>query len=469
MTLPPTSTSPDPPPQESPPGRGRPRGSRRRWRYKLGRLLTDLLVLLGFRRMEVIGSFRYPKEALRKPRDERDRGGSLNWAASRSFALGAGIFCVTSALALLVYGLLPHSRPVGSQRVAAVLAVEAMASFEGGDKRGAAAVAEMIGRVKPPGHAAAYWGAYLKTAGPDLAAKAGAQAPGRLSRVDELVAQAGEQRGKGNLAGCVEGLGKAVARAPRDEALRLLRAAALMTAGRPADALADGDQLAKRGYVVAAADVRSKAYLALGQFPQAIEELKRGLAAMPGSTQLRLSLADLYVRSGQPKQALEEARTILAFERGNVSARTIAASAMEVSGDYAAAEAMLRRAIAIAPRDSLALNNLAWLVAEHSHRPQEALTYAQRAYQSAPRQAGVMDTLAWIHHRLGHDDVALKLLLGANALKPPDPDVRLHLGELLRLTGKEREGVAVLRELASGSVATAQREKARRELLAGRS
>lgn len=492
MTPPASPVPPENPLQEPKGGWKQHFGSKRRLRRKLGQVLSELIVALGFPRIKVLRGFRYPKEAFRRlreergsrrvrvrrsrqypedgllaPREERGSSGRLNWATARPFVLWATSFAATAAIALLLYGLLPHHRPVGSQRIAASLAVQAIEMLEGGDRGGALAVAQMMGQVKPPGHAAAYWGGFLKAAAPSAAAKAGAATGGRLSPVDRLVAQAGEQRGKRDAAGAVESLTKAVEQNPRDEALRLLRADAFMAAGRPSDALADSDQLVRRGFVTAGADVRSKAFLALNQPRRAIEEITRGLAESPNSTHLRLALADAYLRVGNPKRALEEARAVLAFEPASVGARAIAVDAMVAGGNVEAAEAMLRKTISIAPRDSLALNNLAWLLAESSGRPQEALGYAQRAYYTAaPNQPGIMDTLAWINHRLGRDDVALLLLRRAVALNPSYPDAKLHLGLVLQLTGHEAEGLGVLRELDASSVPWAVRDQARRALAA---
>jgi hypothetical protein len=74
----------------------------------------------------------------------------------------------------------------------------------------------------------------------------------------------------------------------------------------------------------------------------------------------------------------------------------------------AAAEAALRRAVALAPRDPHALNGLAWLLVE-TGRSAEAMGFALRAVKRAPWNAGVIDTFARALFLTGSCEQALDL------------------------------------------------------------
>lgn len=92
-----------------------------------------------------------------------------------------------------------------------------------------------------------------------------------------------------------------------------------------------------------------------------------------------------------------------------------------------------------------ALNALAWLNREK--KPAEAMEYAQRAYKLAPKNPNVLDTLAILALNAGDTGRAYKLLSEAASLAPSDPQIQLHLGNVLvqqKRVGEAREVLAAL-------------------------
>lgn len=123
-----------------------------------------------------------------------------------------------------------------------------------------------------------------------------------------------------------------------------------------------------------------------------------------------------------------------AFERGILSVQL--ADLERHLGTPDLAIAGYRRAVAANPRDALALNNLAALLARHSTDPEE-LEEAQRSVSEAVRIAGsvpdLLDTQAMVYLAQGQPAVALALL---QPLATPQarPGVHLRIAEcLLRL------------------------------------
>jgi uncharacterized protein (TIGR03790 family) len=98
----------------------------------------------------------------------------------------------------------------------------------------------------------------------------------------------------------------------------------------------------------------------------------------------------------------------------------------EELGEYEAAVGRYRLVVEAQPNHTIALNNLAYGLAVRLKSPAEALPYAQRAAKLAPLSGGVLDTLAWIHHLLGSNEVAAKLLAEAVRLEPRQAEIRLH-------------------------------------------
>jgi tetratricopeptide (TPR) repeat protein len=96
-------------------------------------------------------------------------------------------------------------------------------------------------------------------------------------------------------------------------------------------------------------------------------------------------------------------------------------------GDYDQAIASLRRVIEIAPNNSLALNNLATLLAERPNQLAEALQYIDRAIEVSGRQASLLDTQGTIFLKTGESPQAIACLEEATAGGAADARYYLHL------------------------------------------
>src|SRR4030095_14921110 len=101
------------------------------------------------------------------------------------------------------------------------------------------------------------------------------------------------------------------------------------------------------------------------------------------------------------------------------------ASLYEVRGDYDKAIDRYHRILASDPQDLVALNKLAYALAERKQNPKEALPLAERAYKQSPTGT-VADTLGWIHHLLGDDRSAGPLLERAVLDSPDIAEIQLH-------------------------------------------
>ena len=122
------------------------------------------------------------------------------------------------------------------------------------------------------------------------------------------------------------------------------------------------------------------------------------------------------------RQALEAAVTA---EPRFTAARLQLATAAEEAGDYERAAAHFRAILGYAPNDPVALNNLAYNLAAHQNKPEEALPFAQRAIAviKAPQ---FYDTLAWIQHLLKQDTEAARNIRIARSTNSMDPDLLWH-------------------------------------------
>jgi tetratricopeptide (TPR) repeat protein len=101
------------------------------------------------------------------------------------------------------------------------------------------------------------------------------------------------------------------------------------------------------------------------------------------------------------------------------------AALYESRAEYDKAIERYRAIIAVDPDNLIALNNLAYALAERQHQPREALPIAQKAYGLA-QAPEIADTLGWIHHLLGDDAAAARWLDKAVTDAPNMIDGRIH-------------------------------------------
>jgi tetratricopeptide (TPR) repeat protein len=87
-------------------------------------------------------------------------------------------------------------------------------------------------------------------------------------------------------------------------------------------------------------------------------------------------------------------------------------------GRYAEAEAVYRRVLTIDPDNVLALNNLAWHLAQQTGKSEEALTFVNRAIDRAGTRPELLDTRATVYLTLRKTSQAVADLELANAEQP---------------------------------------------------
>jgi uncharacterized protein (TIGR03790 family) len=156
---------------------------------------------------------------------------------------------------------------------------------------------------------------------------------------------------------------------------------------------------------------------------------KRRLATFEAS--LNKDAAALFARAESRKsrkdpagvrQALEAA---VAVEPRFTVARLQLAAAAQEAGDYDRAITQFRAVLGYAPNDPVALNDLAYNLAVHQNKPEEALPFVQRAI-AILKTPQFYDTLAWIQHLRKQDTEAAASIRIARSTNSQDPDILWH-------------------------------------------
>jgi tetratricopeptide (TPR) repeat protein len=179
----------------------------------------------------------------------------------------------------------------------------------------------------------------------------------------------------------------------------------------------------------------------------------------------------LYLRLGEAFQLNGDvARAVVAFGKAvelaphNIEAILRLAYAYEVSGQLPQAIAVYRRALSVNPRVPIAMNNLAFLLAETGGSLDEALRLAQEALRLVPQNRHIADTVGWIFLKQNATDSALQIFDRLVRKYPKEALFRYHLGAALLAKGDSARAKTQL-QAALDLKPTEEQEKKIRQLL----
>jgi tetratricopeptide (TPR) repeat protein len=108
-------------------------------------------------------------------------------------------------------------------------------------------------------------------------------------------------------------------------------------------------------------------------------------------------------------------------------------------------EQQLRRVIELAPNSQHAYNALGYSFADRNIHLDEALSLIEKALQITPDDPFILDSLGWVKFRLARYEEAEQALRRAYQLRP-DPEIAVHLGEVLWVAGKKEAAKEYWRE-----------------------
>jgi tetratricopeptide (TPR) repeat protein len=108
-------------------------------------------------------------------------------------------------------------------------------------------------------------------------------------------------------------------------------------------------------------------------------------------------------------------------------------------------EKSLRKVIAKSPDNMQAYNALGYSLADRNIRLKEAYQLIEKALKMAPGDPFILDSMGWVNYRLGKLDEAETHLRKAYALRN-DPEIAVHLGEVLWKKGQKDDARKLWRE-----------------------
>ena len=148
--------------------------------------------------------------------------------------------------------------------------------------------------------------------------------------------------------------------------------------------------------------------------------------------------AQILRDADQPQQAFQVLeKGMLRFPENTDVLYDFAMSA-EKADRLSEMETALRKVIKLAPTNQHAYNALGYSFAERNIRLPEAQTLVEQALKLAPDDPFIIDSMGWVNFRLGKVSEAEDLLRRAYKLRP-DPEIAVHLGEVLWVRGQKED------------------------------
>lgn len=166
----------------------------------------------------------------------------------------------------------------------------------------------------------------------------------------------------------------------------------------------------------------------------------------PQLTAADMAMARIYIADNKNDAARQVLTRILQTNSVNEEAYVWMGVLEERAGNYDAAISDYRKVLAINSNDVMALNNLAFLLADHGQAQQldEALKLAQQVRSLVPKSGNVDDTMGWVYYKKGIYPSAVQQLEDAvsrdNDAKTPSALHHYHLAMAYLMAGKHKQG-----------------------------
>jgi tetratricopeptide (TPR) repeat protein len=161
--------------------------------------------------------------------------------------------------------------------------------------------------------------------------------------------------------------------------------------------------------------------------------------------QVVLAEAEVLRNSGRVLEAFQLMQSAAQRYPNNTDLLYDYALLAEKVGQTDVMEKALRSVIAQAPDNQHAYNALGYSLAERGVRLPEAYQLIEKALQIAPGDPFIMDSMGWVQFRMGKLKEAEAQLRKAYALRS-DPEIAVHLGEVLWHEGRRDDAQKLWRE-----------------------
>ena len=217
-----------------------------------------------------------------------------------------------------------------------------------------------------------------------------------------------------------------------DEALRILQAESDKSPNRSDLLLAMGNTAVRAG----------KYDFAIQTFTRLLDQTEKG--SRQGDIHLRLG--ETYRRKGDANASIQELQKARETLPDNLVVLKTLALVLDGAQRKPEARKVYEATLKLDPNDGVALNNLAFLLAETGGDLDDALTKAQRAKQLLPSLYEISDTLGWIYLKKNLSDQAIDVFKDLVIKEPNHSTYHYHLGIAYSQKGDKTRALVQLRE-----------------------
>jgi len=166
----------------------------------------------------------------------------------------------------------------------------------------------------------------------------------------------------------------------------------------------------------------------------------------PQATSIDMAMARLDLADSKNDTARQILTRIIQADSNNAEAYMWMGTLEERAGSFDAAISDYRKVLSIDSNNVMALNNLAFLLAEHGQAQQldEALKLAQQVRALVPKSGNIDDTMGWVYYKKGIYPSAIQQLEDAvsqdRAANAPSALHRYHLAMAYLKKGDQKRG-----------------------------
>jgi tetratricopeptide (TPR) repeat protein len=202
-----------------------------------------------------------------------------------------------------------------------------------------------------------------------------------------------------------------------------------------------------------------------GDYKTAIAEYSKVLERVPRSADVWMRLGETHRRAGDITSAASSFKKAQELAPNNIQPFVQMAMMYDTEGRQPEARPLYEQVLRLQPDNPIALNNLAYHMAESGNDLDQALTMAQRARQQRPTDNDVADTLGWIYIKKNLSDTAIGIFKELVQKNPEKATYRYHFAMALYQKGDKVQAKKEL-EIALKSNPAKQDVPKIRELLA---
>jgi tetratricopeptide (TPR) repeat protein len=181
----------------------------------------------------------------------------------------------------------------------------------------------------------------------------------------------------------------------------------------------------------------------MGEFDQAVADIKGMLKGGPEDRDVHLRLAIIYTRAkrwSDAEQSLAKAEQLSSKPDEKAYVSFLRGDLYQRQKMFDQADTEFRKVLAVTPptdpQAAATLNYLGYMNADRGVKLEESLNYIKQALTFEPNNGAYLDSLGWAYFKLGKYDLAEENLNKAAVHMGSDPTVQEHLGDLYQKTGR---------------------------------